>query len=226
MLNMLLMIILTIGLFLLMTKVYKRFSHPLTIPILTTTTLIVVILLVFNIPYADYMEGGKWIQQMLGPAVVALAYPLYNQRTIIMRYKYSILISVVVAMIVGLISVLGFMLLFGLQKKWLLTAIPKSLTTPVAMQVSEVIGGIAPMTAVFVMLAGFVGALIGPTVMKYGKIKSAISVGVSIGSASHGVGLVKLKDYGEKELSIGSLAMGLSAVIGAFICPLVVYLFF
>ena len=104
-------------------------------------------------------------------------------------------------------------------------ALPKSLTTPVAMQVSETIGGIPPLTAVLVMLAGFVGAIIGPLVIKYGKIESAVSRGVSVGSASHGVGLVKLKEYGEQELSVGSLSMGLTAIVGAFLCPLFVYIF-
>lgn len=112
----------------------------------------------------------------------------------------------------------------GVSESWMLTAIPKSLTTPVGMQVSETIGGIPPLTAVFVMIAGFVGAIIGPFVIKYGKIESAVSRGVSVGSASHGVGLVKLKDYGEQELSVGSLSMGLTAIIGAFLCPLFVYL--
>lgn len=219
-------IVSTILAFILFTKLYQKFSHPLTMPILTTTILTVGVLLFFDIPYTEYMEGGKWISKMLGPAVVALAYPLYNQREIIMKYKYSILASVVIAMLAGIISLMAFLLLFGISKTLMLTALPKSLTTPVAMQVSESIGGIAPLTAVLVMLAGFVGALIGPAIIKYGKIDSAISRGVAIGSASHGVGIAKLKDYGEQELSMGSLSMGLSAVFGAFICPIFVYLFF
>lgn len=226
MLKVLFIIVSTVIGFLVMTKFYRKFPHPLTMPIITTTVLTVIVLLFFEIPYANYMEGGKWIQSMLGPAVVALAYPLYNQREIVMRYKYSILFSIVIAMVIGIISVMAFMLLFGVSKELMLTAIPKSLTTPVAMQVSESIGGIPPLTAVLVMLAGVIGALVGPTIIKYAKIDSAISRGVAIGSASHGVGIAKLKDYGEQELSIGSLAMGLSAVCGAFICPLFVYLFF
>lgn len=216
----------TIIVFLLTTKLYKRYPHPILLPILTTTIITIVILLTFDISYADYMEGGQWIQRMLGPAVVALAFPLYNQREIVMKYKYSIILGVVLAMVVGLISLVALLLLFGTGKEFILTALPKSLTTPVAMQVSEAIGGIPALTAVFVMLAGFVGALAGPAVIKYGKIDSAISRGIAIGSASHGVGLTKLHDYGEQELSIGSLAMSLSAVVGAFICPLFAYLFF
>ncbi|MFJ7735800.1 LrgB family protein [Lysinibacillus sp. NPDC097287] len=215
----------TIGLFMLFTKFYQRFPHPLTIPLVTTTLVSALTLVILKIPYATYMEGGEWLQKMLGPAVVALAYPLYNQRTIVMKYKYSILSGIVFAMVTGLITVFVMLKWIGVNESWLLTAVPKSLTTPVAMQVSETIGGIPPLTAVLVMLAGFVGAIIGPLVIKYGKIESAVSRGVSVGSASHGVGLVKLKDYGEQELSVGSLSMGLTAIIGAFLCPLFVYIF-
>ncbi|CAM5180828.1 putative murein hydrolase export regulator [Lysinibacillus sphaericus] len=215
----------TIGLFILFTKLYQRFPHPLIIPLVTTTIVSAAILLVFNIPYSTYMVGGEWLQKMLGPAVVALAYPLYNQRAIIMKYKVSILSGIILAMITGLVTIFVMLKWIGVKESWMLTALPKSLTTPVGMQVSETIGGIPPLTAVFVMIAGFVGAIIGPFVLKYGKIDSAVSRGVAVGSASHGVGLVKLREYGEQELSVGSLSMGLTAIIGAFLCPLFVYLF-
>ncbi|QQP13468.1 LrgB family protein [Lysinibacillus agricola] len=215
----------TIVLFMLFTKLYQRFPHPLMIPLVTTTIVSAVMLVVFNIPYSTYMEGGEWLQKMLGPAVVALAYPLYNQRAIIMKYKYAILSGIFIAMITGLVTIFVMLKWIGVNESWMLTALPKSLTTPVGMQVSETIGGIPPLTAVLVMLAGFVGAIIGPLVIKYGKIDSAVSRGVAVGSASHGVGLVKLREYGEQELSVGSLSMGLTAIIGAFLCPLFVYLF-
>ncbi|MGG2108302.1 LrgB family protein [Lysinibacillus pakistanensis] len=215
----------TIILFMLFTKLYQRFPHPIMIPLVTTTIVSAVILVVFQIPYSTYMQGGEWLQKMLGPAVVALAYPLYNQRAIIMKYKYSIISGIFIGMITGLVTIFVMLKWIRVSDNWMLTALPKSLTTPVGMQVSETIGGIPPLTAVFVMLAGFVGAIIGPLVIKFGKIDSAVSRGVAVGSASHGVGLVKLREYGERELSVGSLSMGLTAIIGAFLCPLFVYLF-
>lgn len=215
----------TVVLFLLLTKLYVKVGNPFLLPILTATIITAIVLLLFNIPYDTYMEGGQWISKMLGPAVVALAFPLYNQRSLIFKYKYSILISLVIAMISGLVSVFAFLKLTNASETFLLTSLPKSLTTPVAMQVSESIGGIAPLTAVLVMVAGFTGAIIGPFVFKTARIDTAISRGVAMGSASHGVGLAKLKEYGEEDLSIGSLSMGLSAVLGAFICPIFAMIF-
>ena len=216
----------TVLLFILLNRLYLKVGHPFLLPILTATCITVVILLVFNIPYETYMEGGQWISKMLGPAVVALAFPLYNQRELIFKYKYSIITSIIAAMLAGLISVVAFLLLIGSSKEFILTSLPKSLTTPVAMQVSGIIGGIPPLTAVLVMVAGFTGAILGPVLFKLFKIDTAISRGVSMGSASHGVGLTKLKEYSEEDLSIGSLSMGLSAVVGAFIIPLISILLF
>ncbi|MCM3386610.1 LrgB family protein [Ureibacillus chungkukjangi] len=218
-------IVSTVVLFLLMYKLHKRYPYPVLLPILTTTLVLVAALLVFHIPFSDYMEGGKYIQHLLGPAVVALAYPLYKQRRLIMKFKYTILSGIFIAMISGLLSVYIMLKIMKMETNLILTLLPKSLTTPVAMQVSETIGGIAPLTAVFVMVAGFTGALFGPAVYKYSKVTSSIGRGISMGSASHGVGVSKLKDYGEEDLSIGSLSMGLSAVIGAVICPIFVFLF-
>ncbi|AMO84538.1 Holin-like protein CidB [Solibacillus isronensis B3W22] len=216
----------TVLLFILLNRLYLKVGNPFLLPILTATIITVIILLVFNIPYETYMEGGEWISKMLGPAVVALAFPLYNQRELIFKYKYSIITSIMVAMLAGLISVIALLLLFGASKDFILTSLPKSLTTPVAMQVSDIVGGIPPLTAVMVMVAGFTGAILGPVLFKLFKIDTAISRGVAMGSASHGVGLTKLKEYSEEDLSIGSLSMGLSAVVGAFIIPLIsIYLF-
>lgn len=215
----------TIGLFFIMLKVYQKLRNPFLLPILTVTVIIGVLLVLFDISYETYMVGGEWLQKILGPAVVALAVPLYKQRKLINKYKLTIVISVVCAMMIGLFSVFIFLLLFKASDAFILTAFPKSLTTPVAMEVSQTIGGIPPLTAVMVMVAGFTGAILGPYLFQLFKIESAISRGLAMGSASHGVGTSKLAEYGEETLSVGSLAMSLSAVVGAFICPLFVWVF-
>ena len=107
-LQMLVTIVSTVLLFVLLNKLYLKVGNPFLLPILTGTLITAIVLVVFNIPYEAYMEGGQWISKMLGPAVVALAFPLYNQRSIIFKYKFSILISLIVAMLSGLISVICF----------------------------------------------------------------------------------------------------------------------
>lgn len=218
-------IIVTICLFFIMQELYKKWSYPIFLPVLTCTIIISCVLIFFHIPYDTYMLGGEWVQKFLGPSIVALAIPLYNQRTLIYKYKISIVVSVVGAMIAGLVSVVALLVLFKASNSFILSAVPKSMTTPVAMEVSSVVGGVDSLTAVLVMIAGFTGAILGPFLFKLFKIDTAISRGVAMGSASHGVGVSKLKEYDEKTLSVGSLAMGLSAVIGAFICPIFVLIF-
>jgi len=214
------MIIGTIVLFYAMTIVYKRFTYPLLIPIFSTTVLIVTILVISNIPYDTYMSGGQWINELLGPAVVSMAYPLYIHKEKIYKFKVPILLSVLSALFSGLISIIILSKLLSFEEHILLSLLPKSITSPVAIPISEAIGGISTLTAVFVIFAGLVGAILGPTIFKVCRIDKAISRGISMGSASHGIGVSRLGEYGEETLTMGSVSMTLSAILGAFICPL------
>ncbi|SDM49664.1 TIGR00659 family protein [Psychrobacillus sp. OK028] len=215
-----LMIIGTIVLFYLMTIVYKRFTYPLLIPIFSTTVLLVLILVTNNIPYDTYMSGGKWINELLGPAVVSMAYPLYIHREKIIKYKVPIILSVLCALLSGLVSITVLSRLLSFEEHVLLSLLPKSITTPVAIPISEAVGGVPTLTAVFVIFAGLVGAILGPIIFRVCRIDQAISRGISVGSASHGIGVSKLTEYGEETLTMGSVSMTLSAILGSFVCPL------
>ena len=100
------------------------------------------------------------------------------------------------------------------------------MTSPVAIPVSEMIGGIPQFTVFFVILTGIVGAILAPTCYRLFKLDTPISRGVSLGSAAHGIGVSKLTEYGEHTLSIGSVSMTLSAILGSILCPIVAWLFF
>lgn len=216
----LLMIIGTIVLFYIMTFLYRRFTYPLLIPIFSTTVLLVLILVMNKIPYDTYMSGGKWINELLGPAVVSMAYPLYIHREKILKYKVPILLSVFCALLSGLISITVLSRLMSFEENILLSLLPKSITSPVAIPISEAVGGVPTLTAVFVIFAGLVGAILGPIIFRICRIEQAISRGISVGSASHGIGVSKLTEYGEETLTMGSVSMTLSAVFGSFVCPL------
>lgn len=218
-------IVATVALYLVMAKVYVRFSYPILIPVLTTTVFVILLLLAFHISYDEYMIGGKWINSLLGPAVVALAYPLYKQREMLVKYSIPIIGGVFVGLFAGMISGLVFAEVFGIDRSLILSIVPKSITTPVAIQIATGLGGVPSMTVVFVMIAGFSGVILGPLLLKWIRIKSSLGKGIALGSASHALGTSKAFEYGELTVSMSSVSMTLSAVLGSVFGPIVVWLF-
>jgi len=218
-------IIATVALYLVMAKIYVRFSYPILIPVLTTTVFVILLLLAFHISYDEYMIGGKWINSLLGPAVVALAYPLYKQREMLVKYSIPIIGGVFVGLFAGMISGLVFAEVFGIDRSLILSIVPKSITTPVAIQIATGLGGVPSMTVVFVMIAGFSGVILGPLLLKWIRIKSSLGKGIALGSASHALGTSKAFEYGELTVSMSSVSMTLSAVLGSVFGPIVVWLF-
>ncbi|MBA2873859.1 LrgB family protein [Thermaerobacillus caldiproteolyticus] len=217
--NALLFIFVTVVIYYMMKKVYARFYTPLLSPIVTTTLIIVVILLTVHLPYEVYMEGGKWIGGLLGPAVVALAFPLYQYRQTLKRFFWPVVQAVLAGTVVGILSGALFAYVFHLNQKLFLSLLPKSVTSPVAMDIAKAIGGIPTLAAVYVMIAGIFGAIFGPSLLRMFNITHPLGVGIGLGSASHGIGTVKALEIGKEEAAISSIAMTLSAVFAALLCP-------
>lgn len=218
-------ILFTIIAYFAMTRLYRRFTFPFLIPVLTTTILLIVILVMTHISYATYMIGGKWINYLLGPSIVALAYPLYNQRHVLKKYWFPIIAGVGVGLISGMISGPLFAKLFGIDHTIILSIIPKSLTTPVAVQVASSIGGSSAMAVVGVMIAGFTGVLLGPILFKWARIFSSVGKGIGLGCTSHALGTAKSSEYGEVSFSMSSVSMTLCAILGSLIGPIVALIF-
>lgn len=220
------MILLTLVIFILMGLLYQRFRTPILIPVLTTSVCLVVLLILLGVSYKTYMVGGKYIDLLLGPAVVSLAYPLYKQREILLKYLVPILSGVLVGSITGMISGLVFAKAMGVEKSLVMTLVPKSVTTPVAMGVADVLGGNPSLTVVFVMIAGFTGVVIGPYILKGLRMKDELSKGMALGSASHAIGTSKAFEYGKDAVTVSSVAMALSAVVTSVLGPLIVWVFY
>lgn len=219
------MILLTVVAYFFMTRLYKQYSYSYLIPVLTATTLIIVFLLVFHIPYKNYMIGGQWISSLLGPSVVALAYPLYKQRHFLINNLFPILGGVLIGAISGMVSVGLLAKIIGIDHTLILSIIPKSLTTPVAIEVAKGLGGNTSMAIVGVMIAGIFGAMAAPTIFKIMRVHSPIGRGIALGSASHAMGTSKAAEYSELTFSMSSVTMTLCAIIGSFLGPIVVSLF-
>ncbi|MHC0038780.1 LrgB family protein [Pseudoneobacillus sp. C159] len=218
------MILLTIVAYFAAIRLFKRYSYSFFIPILTATILMIIVLVWLEIPYQTYMIGGQWIDSLLGPAVVAFAYPLYNQRHFLLNHLFPILGGVLVGAISGMVSVGLLAKLFGFSHSITLSIIPKSLTTPVAIEVTRGIGGNVSMAVIGVMIAGIFGAIVAPLIFKYARIQSSIGRGIALGSASHALGTAKAAEYNELTFSMSSVSMTLSAIIGSLLGPIIVWL--
>ncbi|MBD8069022.1 LrgB family protein [Bacillus sp. PS06] len=216
--------VLTIVLFQMMKLMYQKYHYPLLVPIATTTTVIILLLLLFNIPYETYMLGGSWIGELLGPAVVALAFPLYQNKNLLKKYFTPIMAGVFIGSTIGLLSGLYLALMLQIDKEIIISLIPKSVTTPIAMDIASISGGIPTMAAVFVTVAGVSGAMFGPSILKLFRITHYIGIGVGFGTASHGIGTARALEIGQKEAAISSISMIISAVFAAIVCPILIKL--
>ncbi|WP_336784361.1 LrgB family protein [Paenibacillus illinoisensis] len=214
------MIALTVAFYIPATQLYKRIKWPILMPVLTTTAVIVVILLITGIKLDTYMLGGKWIQDLLGPAVVSLAFPLSKHMDVLKRNVIPILGGTLGGSIVGMFTGASVALLLGYPKDIVIALLPKSVTTPVAIQLADQAGGNASFTSLFVMIAGFSGILLGPLMMKWTRIKDNSAYGIGLGSASHALGMARSFEYGENAVALSSVSMIVSAIAGSLFLPL------
>lgn len=182
-------------------------------PLLTCPIIIIILLFIFNVDYAQYNGGAEWLSKLLGPATVAFAVPMYKNYAILKKNAVAILTSLVTGSIVAIVSSFLFALFAGLNKEMINSLVPKSITTPIAMDISTMIGGEPTMTAVFVIVTGLTGSVVGPIVIHYMHFKQAASKGLLLGMGAHGAGTSKAFEFGEKEGTFSSLAMVVAALV-------------
>ncbi|MCI7286697.1 MAG: LrgB family protein [Parabacteroides sp.] len=215
---------LVVGTYIAATILYKKTHLSILHPLLTSIFVIIVILEFLDIEYASFQQGSHLIHFMLGPSVVALGYVLFEQMKYLKGNVVSILTSVFVGAIVGIISVIVIGKLMGADQSLIATLQPKSVTTPIAMGISEKNGGIPSLTAVIVVAVGIFGSIVGPAVMKVLGIESRIAKGLALGASSHGVGTAAAIQLGAVEGALSGLAIGLMGIMTAILVPVISYL--
>ena len=215
---------LVIGTYIAATILYKKTHLSVLHPLLTSIFVIIVILEFLDIEYDSFQQGSHLIHFMLGPSVVALGYVLFEQMKYLKGNVVSILTSVFVGAIVGIISVIVIGKLMGADQSLIATLQPKSVTTPIAMGISEKNGGIPSLTAVIVVAVGIFGSIVGPAVMKVLGIESRIAKGLALGASSHGVGTAAAIQLGAVEGALSGLAIGLMGIMTAILVPVISYL--
>ncbi|AOY75224.1 LrgB family protein [Clostridium formicaceticum] len=218
-------IILSILFFELGLVIYKKTKIAFFNPLLISIISIMIILTVFNISTDYYNKGGSLIQFFLGPATVILAVPLYRQRALLKANLAAILIGITAGCVAAVVSVLVLTNIFNIEGVIAVSLIPKSVTTPIGMEISQQIGGIPSITVGVIVITGILGAVIGPIVCNVFKIKDEVAVGIAIGTASHAVGTTKAMELGETQGAMSSLAIGVAGLITVIITPLLIHLF-
>ncbi|HHU57477.1 MAG TPA: LrgB family protein [Bacteroidales bacterium] len=210
-----------IGIYLASVALYRRTRLGLLHPVLTSMLVIIGVLYVLDVDYEAFRQGSFLIDFMLGPSVVALGYVLYEQVRLIRRHLVSMLTAVSVGSLVGIVSVTLIARWLGADEQVVSSLQPKSVTTPIALGISERFGGIPPLTAVVVVVVGVFGAVVGPFVLDKTGVRSKIARGLAMGSSAHGGGTSRAIEMGAVEGAISGLSIGLMGVATALLMPLV-----
>lgn len=221
----LLSVIATIGFYYLTKSFYRRKKVFWLAPILSAPIIIIMFVLVVRIPLDDYFSYTHFLVMMLGPATIAFALPIYQQREVIKRYPITLTLGVLTGLVLGLMSSWILVQLFPMPEELANSMLSRSVSTPFAMQATLSFGGIPDLTAMLVLMTGIVGMVICEPVFKWLGIRTSLAKGAALGAASHGAGTAKAIEIGNEEGVIASLTMifvGIAMVIGAPIFALVI----
>lgn len=198
-------------------KLQKKLKSPFCNPLLIAILIIVIILLVFDIPYDSYNEGGAVINMFLAPATACLAVSIYTKLQLLKENAIPILVGCTAGSLSSMGSVYVLCKLFGLDKAMTVSLLPKSITTPIAVEVCQTHGGIVPVTVIAVIFTGILGSILAPYLIKLFRVKNPITAGLAIGACSHAVGTSKAIEFGETEGAMSGLAIGVCGILTVII---------
>lgn len=202
-----------------------RFKLSIFQPILITIAVLILFLKCTGLEYSDYEPTGHVIEFWLKPAIVALGLPLYNQMKNIRQLLVPILISQFLGCIVGIVSVVGIMLCFGTPSDVILSLVPKSVSTPIAIEISSKIGGIPSLTAAIVVLVGLIGSMFGFKILSVGHIFSPVARGISMGTAAHVMGTNRASEVSERYGAYATVGLIINGIFTAVLAQPIVSIF-
>ncbi|MFB5191274.1 LrgB family protein [Alicyclobacillus fastidiosus] len=215
-------IIITVVFYYACKKLYQKVRFVALTPVITCLVLVLAFLLATHIRYATYMGSAKWLTDLLNPTTVALAIPLYRNYHVLKAHIVEFLVSLLsgASVATGSSIVLARMLRLG---HTISTSVaPRSVTTPIAMDISQTLGGVPTLTAVFVIITGLCGIVVGPLAIRYLRIRSSVARGALFGMGAHGIGTSRAFELGEMEGTCASLAMVLAAGLTFLLAPVLV----
>lgn len=182
-------------------------------PLFVCSTLLIALLLASGISYESYRIGADLLVFCLGPATVALGVPMYKQALRLKRQLKAIAAGVVAGSLCGMTSSAFFVWAAGGSKELWITALPKSTSSPISIEIVRQLGGIPDLGAVLTVLTGLVGSMVGPSFIRAIGVRDDVALGVAIGTGAHGIGTARIIRESELQGSAGGLAMGLAGIV-------------
>lgn len=201
-------------------RLRARTGHPLAQPVVVGIAVVAPVITVLGIDYADYRSGAELVAFWLGPATVALAVPLHRQAARLRGYLLPLVVAVVVGVLVSVSSAVLVLDALGGSDELVRTMAPKSVTAPVSIALAEGLGGVGSLAAVFTIVAGILGAVAGPGVMRLVRLRDRRARGLAMGAVSHGIGTSRSLHDDEVEGAFSGLSMGLTALATGLLLPL------
>ena len=194
-------------------------------PLLISTILIILFLVITGIDYDAYNVGGKILTFFITPATVALALPLYRNFKLLVENIWPIFIGIIGGIIVNFISIYFLVKYTNLDMQLFYSLVPKSVTTPIGIELSSQIGGMPQITIAAIIISGLTGVMAGPIIFKVFKINDKVARGIAYGTTAHALGTTKAIEEGEVEGSMSGLSIGISGLLTAVIVPVMIKLF-
>ncbi|MCI5872046.1 MAG: LrgB family protein [Clostridiales bacterium] len=198
----------------------KKLNWAICNPLLISIVAVILILLLFDIPYETYNEGARYLSYLLTPATVCLAIPLYEQVELLKKHSWAILAGLLSGVLTSVLCVFVMALFFKLDHAEYVTLLPKSITTAIGMGVSEELGGYVTITVAVIIVTGILGNMIAETVCRIFRIEEPVAKGIAIGSASHAIGTTKAMEMGEIEGAMSSLSIAVAGLLTVLVAPI------
>ncbi|MGC8102894.1 LrgB family protein [Metapseudomonas otitidis] len=215
---------LTLGGYLLSRWLYRRSGRYLLSPLILVPALLLAVAVPLHTAYAEYAGLTHWLMLLLGPATVAFAVPIWQQRALLARHWPALSLGMLMGSSVAIASSWWLAQAMALEAPVSRSLVPRSITTPFAMPLAQGLGGVPELTAVFVMITGVFGALAGSLLIRFLPLRSSLARGALFGVGAHGAGVSRAQEVGREEGTVAGLVMVLMGLLNLFAAPLLTHL--
>lgn len=197
-------------------RFHIKYAPPI---LLSAITIVALIVMLPDLTYQNFNAGGQLISLFLGPATIALALPLYKKWDLVKANAVAIGCGIGFGTVLSILVIFGLAKLLNISEPMMISMIPKSVTTPIAIEIAKNIGGIPPVTTATVVMSGCFGAAFNHKLLKLFGVKDDLACGLAIGLSSHGIGTSACAGVSMAQLAISGVAMGLTGIATSVVAP-------